>query len=308
MKNQFLVISKEREKWRKELSFEYREGEIDLLFFRVLEEIFHTSKINALLNDKVEIFGEDERQWNFIFDRLRSGEPIQYILGYTEFFGREFKVDSKVLIPRPETEELVAWVLEVLKVRKNEIFNSPPKILDIGAGSGCIPIILNLEFPHSEVWALDISREALNKAMENSLNLGSKVQFLWGDILDISKGGSFPYLYPNGEILNLVMGFDYIISNPPYIPLFEKKSLDKRVENFEPFLALFVPDQDPLLFYRSILNFSKRYLNKSGFVFFEIHEDKYLNIISLIKEFDYFEIQIRKDIYGKNRMICFQNL
>jgi len=312
MDNTLLDISKERLFWQDALESQYETGEADILFFLSLEEILGINKLKALLESKIETKNSLKKALDSILNRLIEGEPIQYILGFTDFFGRKYQVGPDVLIPRPETEELVEWVLEdLLEFHKN----SPqiiPNILDIGTGSGCIPITLGLEFRESNIWGLDVSDKALEMALKNNILLGSNVKFMKGDILDIhNKGRSGFQVFYNPDRLKIEeepipSKWDYIISNPPYIPISDRNSLSIRVKGHEPSLALFVPDQNPLLFYEMIFHFAQRVLNVDGKIFFEIHEPYSLQMKDLGIRFGFRNYQLRKDLMGKARMVRFQ--
>lgn len=215
------------------------------------------------------------------FQRLLTGEPIQYILGEAPFYGRNFLVTRDTLIPRNETEELVHRILKE---------NPKPglRVLDLGTGTGCIPITLALELKDPQVYALDVSLEALDVARKNALNLGAQVQFLAGDLL--------------GETPNLDL-FDVLVSNPPYVPLRDKAAMHANVLNFEPHLALFVPDEDPLLFYRAIGSWGQQLLKKGGKLYLEIYENLADELVQLLLSQGYNQVQVHPDLNGKNRMI-----
>lgn len=212
--------------------------------------------------------------------KMELGEPIQYVIGEIEFFGLNIKVSNAVLIPRPETEEIVAWILASAK--------SNAKILDIGTGSGCIPLALKSQLPQSTVLGCDISTEALIIAKQNAENLGLTVSFFECDILNNSL-----------EIPEI----DVIVSNPPYIPLQEKILMENNVLDFEPEIALFVSDNDPLVFYRVIAEKGFEKLSNKGMLFFEINEKYGEEVVILMKEAGYSEIEIKKDFQGKERMV-----
>ena len=222
---------------------------------------------------------------NNTLERLKNKEPFQYILGEEEFYGYSFKVNKNVLIPRPETEELVEWI-----INSYGDLNQKLNILDIGTGSGCIPISLKINLKNAKVSACDISEKALAIAEENSENLKVDVNFFKLNIL--AK-----------KALDSQFKYDYIISNPPYIPNKEKKLMHENVLNFEPSLALFVEDEEPLIFYEKIINFSLLKLKKNGFLFFECNEYNALEVIYLLERNTFCNIELRKDINGKNRMV-----
>lgn len=220
--------------------------------------------------------------------RLLAHEPLQYVLGEADFYGLKFKVNPHVLIPRPETEELVQWI-------KNDIADIAPKgegkqLLDIGTGSGCIALTLQSKLPDLNVTALDVSDLALSVVSENASRLGLKVNLICTDILNTKSTESLPV-------------YDYMVSNPPYIPIKDKADMHENVLNHEPHLALFVEDTDHLLFYRHIAIFAQKHLRTGGALYFEIHE-KYANDVQqLLINYDFKNIIIKKDISGKERMV-----
>lgn len=230
-------------------------------------------------------------QLQSIFSALQRNEPLQYILGQADFYGLKFKVDPRVLIPRPETEELVEWVLETLKT---STFATSPCILDIGTGSGCIPITLAQKLPHAELWGLDVSTDALALAQENAQLNQVKVRWLEVDIL---QEALWPQHFSNHP------AFDVIISNPPYIPEREEVLMPAQVTQFEPHLALFVSNDDPLLFYRQIARFAQQYLGTGGYLFFECNEYNASEVATMLSEMAWEEIVLHKDLSGKERMI-----
>ena len=215
------------------------------------------------------------------FERLKTGEPIQYILGIGPFYGRDFMVSQATLIPRNETEELVHLIIK-------ENPKAGLRILDIGTGTGCIPISLALEMKDSDVFAVDISEEALKIAIQNAEALGAKVTFSTIDILTQTP-----------EVSEL----DILVSNPPYIPEREKTEMHRNVLDFEPELALFVSNDDPLIFYRTIAEKGKQLLKSNGKLYFEINEKYGEEVASLLRELCYDEVQIMKDLNGKDRMV-----
>lgn len=217
--------------------------------------------------------------------RLKNNEPFQYIHEKTIFFGLELKCDKRALIPRPETEELVAWAVE---------FGPYKTITDLCTGSGCIALGLKSKFSESDVTGLDISTDALSLAQENSKFTNLDVEFNHADILNI-----------NGDLLD--KKWDCIISNPPYIPSNERESLAENVLNFEPEISLFVENDNPLIFYKAIVQYAKSNLSENGFLFFEIHPDFSAEISDLLKHKGFINIELRKDLQGKNRMIKAQN-
>ena len=217
--------------------------------------------------------------------RLKKNEPFQYIHGTTTFFGLELKCDKRALIPRPETEELVAWVVE---------FSPYKTIADICTGSGCIALGLKSIFSESNVTGLDISTDALSLAKENSKLTNLDVEFIHADVLNINR-----------DLLD--QKWDCIISNPPYIPSNERESIAENVLNFEPEISLFVGNENPIIFYEAIVKYAKSNLSENGFLFFEIHPDFSAEISDLLKLKGFINIEQRKDLQGKNRMIKAQN-
>jgi release factor glutamine methyltransferase len=215
------------------------------------------------------------------FQRLLTGEPIQYILGEAPFYGRNYLVTRDTLIPRNETEELVHLILK-------ENRRSGLRILDLGTGTGCIPISLALELSSSEVYAVDVSAAALEVARQNAATLGAKVEFLEGDLL-----GKIPVFDP----------LDLIVSNPPYVPLRDQAEMHANVLNFEPHLALFVPDEDPIVFYRAIGKWGQQLLKPGGKLYLEIYENLAEELVQLLLSQGYEHLQVHQDLNGKNRMI-----
>lgn len=218
------------------------------------------------------------------FERLKTGEPIQYILGHGPFYGREFKVSPATLIPRNETEELVHLI-----IKENPQPNL--RILDIGTGTGCIPITLALEMQEPEVFGVDISEEALEIATFNAKKLKADVTFSKCDILlETPK----------------LTGLDILVSNPPYIPIEEKKLMHQNVLDFEPHLALFVSDGDPLIFYKKIAETGMKLLKPFGMIYFEINERYGSHVADLLSESGYNKVRVIQDLNGKDRMVSGQ--
>ena len=258
----------------------YDEGEA-----RQIAEMLLIAKGNISRNDLIiepnrEISIED---LDAIIAELRNWRPVQYIIGHADFRDMELTVKEGVLIPRPETEELVEWIT----------YNSPKgaTILDIGTGSGAIAIALSREVESSHVWAMDISQDALAIARENGMHHAPNVIFVEGDAL-----ADFDTLF-NEQ-------FDVVVSNPPYIPQSDEVRMRKNVLDFEPSTALFVPDNDPLLFYRSIVRTSKKILKRGGKLYFEIYELLASEMIAMLTDEGYSDITLREDFRGKPRMIC----
>ena len=264
------------------LSSVYDEMEAENFFYLILENKKKLKRIDLALNPDL-IFSNDEiENWNFILEQLQKEIPIQYILGTTSFYGLEFLVNENVLIPRPETEELVDWILkEAAQIQYN-------KILDIGTGSGCIAISLAKNLKNTQVFALDISGKAIETAKKNAKINVVDVFFINCNILETD---------------DLNQKFDLIVSNPPYVRNLEKAEIKKNVLDNEPHLALFVEDNDALIFYRKIAALAIKNLNLNGKLFFEINQYLASETINLLKDAGFKNIELRKDIYGNDRMI-----
>ena len=230
---------------------------------------------------------ENQKRLEEILNRLLKNEPIQYIFGEADFYGYKFKVNEHVLIPRQDTEELVFYVKNTIRsfVEKNAI-----TLLDVGTGSGCIPITLKKLFPEMEVHALDVSQDALNIAKENAGNLETEIVFYQKDILVQEEWESLP-------------NFDIIVSNPPYIPYREAHHMPENVKQFEPHLALFIDDENPLIFYEMIADFAKQKLNKDGYLFFETNEFNAKEVPSMLRNKTFTSVVLEQDMEGKDRMI-----
>jgi len=245
----------------------------------LFEDFFNYYTTEKDLDD----FGTENQSHLFYFiDKLNDNYPVQYLTHTAYFWGKKFFVDENVLIPRYETEELVEWVKDDLGNN-----NESKSVIDVGTGSGCIPIILKLLFPHYELFALDISEMALKVAEKNAKELGTSINFIHADILKNPKTEK---------------KFDIIVSNPPYIPNSEIIKMDKSVVKNEPSIALFVPNEDPLVFYKAILSFADNQLNNNGLLYFEINEYFSDATLELIKKYGYSPI-LKYDMNNKPRMI-----
>ena len=272
----------------KELESIYPKTEIDTFFFLLIEEYLELQRIDLTLQPALEIPSEKYGLLNTALARLKKEEPIQYILGKTEFYGYPFKVNENTLIPRPETEELVEWILNEVKELDLENNKQKLSILDIGTGTGCIPISLKKEFPSLKVNAIDVSEEALKVAQENALLNETEVTFIHQDIL---KTESLPKQY------------DVIVSNPPYVRELEKIEIKNNVLENEPHLALFVDNDNPLIFYKKIADLAIKSLTKNGVLFFEINQYLGSETIEMLKRKGFTKVELRKDLFGNNRMI-----
>lgn len=265
----------------------------------VLEDCTAQSRTFLLLNKDYMLPAEQEQKLRACLSRLQQHEPVQYVLNKAWFYGMELYVDKAVLIPRPETEELVDWIVVDVKKKDLGVFERRSlqadattvlKILDVGTGSGCIALALKKALPKAEVWGCDSSEEALNVARRNGAALTIRVDFQGVNFLDESQQKSLPTV-------------DIIVSNPPYIPLRDKDTMRPNVLNFEPPTALFVPDTDALLFYKAIAQFAKSRLAEDGSIYLEIHEDLATGVVDLFRREGYRNVVLRKDMQGKDRMV-----
>lgn len=260
----------------------YDAGEAAAVADMYLQHFSGLSKTQRLMQRDAVMTPQQTADYKTATPRLVAGEPVQYVIGEAWFMGRQYVVNKHVLIPRPETEELVAWVAQDWE-RKT------PSILDIGSGSGCIPISLQLALPGAVVESIDISTDALNVAKANAQKLQANVQFRHGDFL-------------NEGDWKLLDTYDIIVSNPPYIPESEAATLHDNVRAYEPGLALFVPDGDALLFYRAIARFGKGHLKQEGAIYCELHRDHAAAAQALFKEMGY-TTELRDDLHGNPRML-----
>ena len=291
-----------RTQFIQELSAIYDIGEAESFFYLILEEKQKLKRIDLALNPDLIFSDEEIKLWNSILEQLKKKIPIQYLLGKTSFYGLEFEVNSDVLIPRPETEELVDWIIQSTKneVRgaKLEVENRKIKILDIGTGSGCIAISLAKNIPNAEVFAIDVSEKALATAQKNAIINKVEVNFIKTDILKTDDLKKLPTSH-----FPLPTYFDIIVSNPPYVRELEKLEIKKNVLDNEPHLALFVDDNDALIFYRKIAELAQKNLSPNGKLFFEINQYLGNEMIQLLEKIGFKNIELRKDIYGNDRMI-----
>ena len=261
----------------------YETGEAKAIARWVLEVRFGLSMTDILCGKVTELSSNDQTELEKIMLRLEKGEPVQYIIGVADFFGRSFHVAPGVLIPRPETAELCEYVLSSRKTEE--------KILDIGTGSGCIAITLALEMSDSQVTAWDISDDALRIAQENANALGANVAFEKRDILDTSLFTSHPST------------FTTIVSNPPYIKPSERDGMDKNVLDYEPETALFAPEENPILFYQRIGDYALRSLIPGGQLYFELNPQTADTVDDYLKKIGFQETEIRQDQFGKQRFL-----
>ena len=270
-----------------ELASLYDEKEIESFFYLVLEKFHHLKRIDLALNPEMILDEKQASLWNSVVVELKKQKPIQYILGVTEFYGLPFLVNENVLIPRPETEELVDLIITNESRENRE--EGKVSILDIGTGSGCIAISLAKNLSNAEVFAIDVSEEALEVAKKNALLNNVDVTFLLKDILKVE---------------NLEHQFDTIVSNPPYVRNLEKAAINPNVIDYEPHLSLFVADNDALLFYKKITQLAKINLKPKGKLYFEINQYLGKETIALLESFGFKNVTLHKDIYGNDRMIA----
>ena len=280
-----MKIKEYRTQFIQELLSSFDEGEAESFFYLILEEKQQLKRIDLALHPDLTFSKEQMLVWNSLLEQLKCEVPVQYLLGKTSFYGLDFEVNPTVLIPRSETEELVDWIIKSLKSR---IGNSKLKILDIGTGSGCIAISLAKNIENAQVFAIDISDKALATAKKNAEVNKVEVTFIHQNILDTA---------------DLNQNFDIIVSNPPYVRNLEKQEIKKNVLNNEPHLALFVEDNDALIFYKKIAKLAQQSLAQNGELFFEINQYLGQEMIEMLEKMNFRTIELRKDIYGNDRMI-----
>ena len=290
-----MIVKQYRNYFNETLKTIYPITEIDSFFFLLLEEYLGFRRVDIVLKSDFKITQETLNLLQSATKQLEQEIPLQYIIGKTEFYGLPFVVNKHVLIPRPETEELVAWVVsessrfKTFKTSTKQTTETKQlKILDIGTGSGCIPISLKKQLPFAKISAIDISKEALSVAKKNAVLNNVDIHFILQDILKADA---------------LDEHYDIIISNPPYVRELEKKELKNNVLKNEPHVALFVKDDNPLIFYDKIAELAKNYLNKNGILFFEINQYLATEAIHLVNEKGLKNIQLKKDMFGNDRMI-----
>jgi len=264
---------------------EYGNREAELVCDLLLEHITGWSRIDRINNARVPFSAPQAEKFEEGIGKLQSGMPIQYVTGEAWFGEMKFIVSPAVLIPRPETDELVHWILSDHGKQLNDI-----TLVDIGTGSGCIPIVCKKRRPGWQLYGCDISTDALRIAEKNANTLNAAVNFIQLDIL-------------NTEHWNKIPEADVLVSNPPYIPQKEKSLLQRQVQAFEPSLALFVPDEDPLIFYKAIAAVGQIRLKPEGRIYLECHEDFAEQTASLFRGEGYSEVQLREDMQGRKRMI-----
>lgn len=268
----------------------YPESEASQMTDWVMENITGSKKAERMVYKKAEITSNEELKLQQITGRLLQHEPMQYVLQEAWFCGMKLFVDKSVLIPRPETEELVEWVLKETQERPVESQNGQAiSILDAGTGSGCIPLALKRNLRDADVWSCDISKAALQVAQRNADSFGAAINLIELNFLKQDEWAQLP-------------SFDVIVSNPPYVPESDKDQMQPNVLNYEPHTALFVPNNDPMIFYRAIAEFAKEKLNSGGRIYVEIHESLGDTATHLFGEAGY-KVELRKDLQGKQRML-----
>ena len=281
-----MTLNEARTVLTKELNKVYENDELRNIIELVIEHITNMPRAEQVKNKIPFLTCTQLENLDEITERLKKNEPVQYVLGEAWFAGMKFKVNKNVLIPRPETEELVHWIVK----ESQELKVKSQNIIDIGTGSGCIPITLKKKLPETNVSAIDVCSEALFTATENAIELNAEVDFLLLDFLDEEKWKEL------GE-------YDIIVSNPPYVKQSEIGTMHERVKEFEPHLALFVPDNDALLFYKKLSDFSIKHLKPGGSLFVEINEALGEHVVNIFRSEGFANIELRKDMQEKDRMV-----
>lgn len=268
------------------LTPQYGEGEARSMARIVFEDYFNIKPNNE--NDENVFQSFLMSEYEAMKNRLLNGEPVQYVVGFAWFYGLKFKVNNSVLIPRPETEELVEWVLETAKTFQKA--NKNVKILDIGTGSACIPVTLKVKNPQLDVSAVDVSESALITGSRNAYRHNAEIDFKKVDILNENEWAALGY-------------FDIIVSNPPYIPHAEKALMETNVLDYEPHLALFVEDENALIFYEKIADFALKHLNTEGLLFYECNTFNASQVVEMLQSKGFKNVELRKDMSGNDRML-----
>ena len=289
----------ESELWlRKELTGIYDDQEAANISAWVLEHLTGAPRIDRVMRKDEALSMQQLHHLTEVHRRLLQHEPVQYVLGESYFYGLKLFVDNNVLIPRPETEELVDWVVRDVKAAGKDVFERRPfeadvttqlKVLDVGTGSGCIALALKKAMPKAEVWGCDVSEGALNVARRNGSELNIRVDFQGLNFLDTDQQKGLPTV-------------DIVVSNPPYIPLNNKAAMHPNVVAHEPHTALFVPDNNALVFYEALARFGHHRLHSGGSIYCEIHEDLGKDVVALFTKESY-SAELRKDMQGKERMV-----
>jgi len=270
----------------------YEQDEASNIAELLMEKVTKLPRSERIIRSNEPLSNPQKQLLHSSISRLQQHEPIQYVINESWFAGMKFYVDKNVLIPRPETEELVEWVVSEVKSQNHAegIPSGKVKILDVGTGSGCIAIVLKKKLPGIDMWACDVSDEALNVARLNADTLRATIDFVPLNFLDANQRKQLPVV-------------DVIVSNPPYVPKHETKEMKKNVVEYEPSTALFVPDNDPMIFYKAIAEFGREKLSKVGSIYAEMHEDYGQQVKELFLSKGFQTIQLRKDLQGQDRMI-----
>lgn len=285
-----MTLSDLKKELLSELTSINEKSEIDSFFFLLIEYKMKLKKMDFLLNPDVEVNTLDKEFFDTAIQNLKKEQPIQYIIGETEFYGLDFNVTEKTLIPRPETEELVDWIIKDYSNYEQK-GRSNLTVLDIGTGSGCIPISLAKNLSNANVTTVDVSEEAIKIAKENAKQNSVAVHFINDSILNPNIVNDSKYM------------FDVIVSNPPYVRNLEKQEIKKNVLAYEPHLALFVEDDDALIFYKKITEYALSHLKKDGVLYFEINQYLGKETVALIENLGFKSVELRKDMSGNDRMI-----
>ena len=277
-----MLLNDIKQTLKKQLAGQFESVELNPILSILIEHVTGWDQVQQVIHKDNAISEEQVLAFETAATALLAGRPIQYITGKTWFMGEPYIVNDQVLIPRPETEELVDWVIEYAAIKGKAL-----RILDIGTGSGCIAIAIKKALPEAIVSAIDISTGAIKIAATNAATLKADIEFTCLDILNTA--------FLPGQ-------YDVIVSNPPYIPMQEMKNMELQVTDHEPNIALFVPDEDPLVFYKAIARLAKLHLSTNGQLFFEIHYDQGDAMIALLDEM-HFHAELRTDLFGKDRMV-----
>ena len=277
-----MLLNDIKQALKKQLAGQFESVELGPILSILIEHVTGWDQVQQVIHKDNAISEEQVLAFETAATALLAGRPIQYITGKTWFMGEPYIVNDQVLIPRPETEELVDWVIEYAAIKGKAL-----RILDIGTGSGCIAIAIKKALPEAIVSAIDISTGAIKIAATNAATLKADIEFTCLDILNTA--------FLPGQ-------YDVIVSNPPYIPMQEMKNMELQVTDHEPNIALFVPDEDPLVFYKAIARLAKLHLSTNGQLFFEIHYDQGDAMIALLDEM-HFHAELRTDLFGKDRMV-----
>lgn len=281
-----MVLKEIKNIYHKELDGLYAKEEVDSFFYLLIEHYLNLQRFVLALQPNLTLTKDEEQPLFEALSELKLQRPVQHIIGSTSFMDLDFEVNENVLIPRPETEDLIRWIVDEVKTSGPDK-KSGLRILDIGTGSGCIAISLAKLLPDAKVFALDVSEKALETAKRNAERNAVKVEFILADILNFDGFAS---------------NFDVIVSNPPYVRELEKKEMHKNVLEHEPDLALFVSDENPLVFYKAITQLAKQNLSEEGMLFFEINQYLAKETEALLHQHNFIEIEVRKDIFGNDRM------